>query len=174
MNMNKLFDEFLTTQEKKPLTNPVTNTYSLPGRGRKQCPECNTYVGVRAKVCKCGYVFPKTVASNNNLKSAIEKVNEEKATPEERALAFALGFQDGVFVHAIGNPPLVKLVDVTYPSICQFVEQTIDKGMANHKMYTPSAIKHVLGHKLGFNSQDYKRACTHVDTWVKSIINRVE
>ena len=27
-------------------------------RGRKQCPNCGTFVGVRTKVCSCGYEFP--------------------------------------------------------------------------------------------------------------------
>lgn len=29
--------------------------FSEPGRGRRQCPSCETYVGVRTPVCVCGY-----------------------------------------------------------------------------------------------------------------------
>jgi len=35
--------------------------YSGPGRGRKQCPECKEYVGVRNTDCKCGHMFTSTL-----------------------------------------------------------------------------------------------------------------
>lgn len=31
-----------------------------PGRGKKQCPVCKEYRGVRTRHCNCGHVFVKT------------------------------------------------------------------------------------------------------------------
>lgn len=32
-------------------------TSEVPGRGKRQCPDCKKYVGVRVAVCPCGHVF---------------------------------------------------------------------------------------------------------------------
>ena len=34
-------------------------TFKKGGRGRKQCPECNTFVAARSEVCACGFKFKK-------------------------------------------------------------------------------------------------------------------
>lgn len=31
---------------------------AVRGRGRKQCPKCKSFVGVRTITCDCGYEFP--------------------------------------------------------------------------------------------------------------------
>lgn len=35
----------------------MSQTYDGPGRGRKQCPECQKFIGVRCHECVCGYKF---------------------------------------------------------------------------------------------------------------------
>jgi hypothetical protein len=32
---------------------------TVPGRGKKQCPKCERYLGVRSAKCDCGYEFPR-------------------------------------------------------------------------------------------------------------------
>jgi len=39
------------------LTQPQVNVYNEAGRGRKQCPACQKYVGVRNAKCVCGHDF---------------------------------------------------------------------------------------------------------------------
>lgn len=41
-----------TTEEESP-----EGTYSEGGPGRKQCPECKQYVGIRKRTCPCGHSF---------------------------------------------------------------------------------------------------------------------
>lgn len=42
------------------------STSTEPGRGRKQCPGCNLYIGVRSAKCTCGHVFnPETAAKQD-------------------------------------------------------------------------------------------------------------
>ena len=44
------------------------------GRGKKQCPKCNTYVGVRSAVCGCGHEFVKGAAKTKPAaKPAVEE-----------------------------------------------------------------------------------------------------
>ena len=38
--------------------NDTKKTFDGPGRGRKQCKNCQAYVGVRSAVCVCGVSFP--------------------------------------------------------------------------------------------------------------------
>lgn len=33
------------------------NTFTEPGRGRKQCPECDLYIGAATSTCVCGHIF---------------------------------------------------------------------------------------------------------------------
>lgn len=165
MNMDELFDDFLDS-ETSSKSRDIT-VYSLPGRGRKQCPDCDRFVGVRTKQCMCGHIFEK-----GKTKKVVHE-QQDLASESEKLLAAKFGFQGGRFVYAIGNPPNVHLKDVTYPSVKAFAETLIDKGLADKCMYTPKAIKHLLGHQLGFNSEDYKHVCQHIDTWVYSLVGEV-
>ena len=39
----------------------------MAGRGRKDCPNCNTEIGARSHLCSCGYHFPSGESRKNLL-----------------------------------------------------------------------------------------------------------
>ena len=41
----------------------------MAGRGRKDCPNCNTEIGARSHVCSCGYHFPSGEIRKDLIKS---------------------------------------------------------------------------------------------------------
>lgn len=52
--------------------------YTEPGRGRKGCPKCNKYVGVKTATCPCGYDF-----SGGSLKALKPEEPKEIVTYDE-------------------------------------------------------------------------------------------
>jgi len=52
---------------------PKTKEHTSEGRGRKKCPECKVIVGVRTKICPCGYDY-----------AAHSKVRAEEKEKEKR------------------------------------------------------------------------------------------
>jgi len=73
-------DEFLDQNEENEFSEQKKeiNTYDKPSRGRKYCPECNKYVGVRLKFCVCGFEF---IAGE---KHEPEKILTDKEKQERR------------------------------------------------------------------------------------------
>lgn len=49
----------------------ITQIWSSPARGRKQCRSCSIYVATRAHVCRCGFVFSKSKNPKANHKNRI-------------------------------------------------------------------------------------------------------
>ena len=45
---------------------PVNTVYDGPGRGRKQCPKCEIYVGVKTGICNCGHDFSEGTMRSQN------------------------------------------------------------------------------------------------------------
>ena len=60
------------------------------GRGRKLCPSCNKYPGVRSRVCLCGYEFgtkvaPKKLQIRVATKEVVRTESKPKTQPEIEA-----------------------------------------------------------------------------------------
>jgi hypothetical protein len=51
------------------------------GRGRKQCPNCQKIVGVRTRVCECGYNF-SIKSSKTSKKAPVTEINSSEPTEE--------------------------------------------------------------------------------------------
>jgi hypothetical protein len=51
------FLDIIKTQETKKEDSPKNLKDSVGGKGKKQCCQCRSYVGVRTKICNCGYDF---------------------------------------------------------------------------------------------------------------------
>lgn len=161
-------DDIVKQIEKKKFDSLDTNGNG-PGRGRKQCPECKSYVGVRTGECNCGYVFNKD--AELKLTIAEKRKVEDAATEEERnyAMAVCSGFSGTLVYVASGKCPY-HFVGEDYDSISAACWQIVYDGLNDGKIYLPSAIKHWIGHRFGFNSKKYKRICEHVDKWANKVV----
>jgi len=149
MNVSDIFDT-------------VMNRSDNPGRGKKQCPNCENYVGVRTYQCACGYEF---VAKVKKLTQKEQDVIDNQATDEDKLYAIRIGSPGGRLVYAASNRPSVKLTDVTKGTVFDYCELIIYEGIQYGAIYTPAAIKGYIQHQLGYNSEEYGIACSHVDEW---------
>jgi hypothetical protein len=72
------FLDFVKKQEVQIEEKPTIQSTNTAGKGKKQCLQCENYVGVRKKICDCGFDFEtKTLslfASTNEQKSLIQKL----------------------------------------------------------------------------------------------------
>jgi len=58
MNLTEKFNKkILEAEEKNKLALETKPIKSGPGPGKKYCKGCNSYVGARTQVCKCGFSF---------------------------------------------------------------------------------------------------------------------
>lgn len=160
LNVDDLINDILGSKSTKI---KKMNKYSLPGRGRKQCPECKTYVGVRTQDCECGYKFNFNSSED---KPVASKYDDPPLTDDENRYIFAIGAGKGgrVVWTGAGESP-AKLVGTDDKSVKQFCDDVVFSGMSDGKIYMPNAIRCWLRHTLGASSQSYKKAVAFVNEW---------
>lgn len=71
------------------------NTIQTPSRGRKQCGGCKTFVGVRTRVCECGFNFTMGVVA-----TAKKKVKAPNSSGKTRS------FDMGTILTPAGKCPI--------------------------------------------------------------------
>jgi hypothetical protein len=137
-----------------------------PGRGKKQCPDCEMYVGIRTYQCDCGHKFVEK-KTKEELRS-----EENQPTDEERLYAQCVGAPSGRLVYRGSGSPPVKLTKITPEFVSDYCNLIVHDGIMNGKIYTVSAIKGYLQHQYGYNSGEYMSASVLVDKWYDEIIGR--
>jgi len=60
-------------------------TFKTSGKGRKQCPECSTYVAARSVNCVCGYAFKKGKVATKAVSKPAKKDKPAKKAKKETA-----------------------------------------------------------------------------------------
>lgn len=125
----------------------MSSTFDEPGKGRKQCPNCKKYIGIRTAKCPsegCGHVFseptsrrPAQVISNN-----AHRAMHQVGTP-------GVGYGG---VSGNGNPqPLCPVKPAgqwphTDEQVVNWIEDVVQAGMANGTVYMPQAIAYMANH----------------------------
>ena len=147
MNIDNLANDILNSVDRKKPVKPRSK-YHRAGKGRKHCPNCDVYVGVRTLICECGHEFVK--GESKPFQSVAEK-NQRFAEPisdEDLRYALALGLTHGCTMVYAGAGPCPARLGSTNPqdlqSVYQFCEDIVSAGIANKKLYMPSAIKNWL------------------------------
>lgn len=159
--IDALISEVMSTAAK-----PTSKTFDKAGRGRKQCPECNTYVGVRTSMCTCGHDFSSDVKKNH--------INPDREDVlEESLVKYINGIKPGlnkvlIIFTPSGKCPLI-LDKYDYESVQNFCEELVDLGLKDGRLYMPSAIKLWLGKQLDRSSDKFKEVVVHLDKWIKTV-----
>ena len=161
MNAEELIDEILGSLDKKSVSK---NVYVCAGRGRKPCPKCGNYVGVRSSLCECGHEFVKgqtTVATADK-----NKAFEEPLSDEDKRYIRAIGCGNGgrVIYTGAGKPP-AKLTGIDYESVSEFCDNVVFAGIANGKIYMPGAIKNFARHVVGDTAMSMVTISDYIDDW---------
>lgn len=147
MNIENLANEILGSVDRKKVVKPRIK-YHRAGKGRKNCPKCDAYVGVRTLICECGHEFVK--GETKAVPSAAEKNSkfEEDISDENCRYALAVGLLHGCRLVYAGSGPCPAHLATSDPedfrSIKQFCEDIVSAGIPDKKLYMPSAIKNWL------------------------------
>lgn len=60
------------------------STFTGPGRGRKQCPACKIYVGVRSHSCPCGHAFKVIKNTYYKVDNSTPEAQPSNSAPKKR------------------------------------------------------------------------------------------
>lgn len=139
-----------------------------PGRGRKQCPDCQLYQGVRNRECnECGYNF------NQSAKPTADVRWDDSLEQKERRLRYTLSLSadfDTVILTPSGECP-AKLNDCNDETVFKWCEEVTTKGLSEGKIYTEEALKYYLRSFVSVNSEEYEFASALVEEWTDTVIN---
>jgi hypothetical protein len=160
MNADDILNDVLKNSRGVKLAKPQTQ-YVRAGKGRKECPQCHVFVGVRTLTCVCGHNF----VIGQSKKDTSRPV-EEPVSDEDRRYAIAAGLDSGgVMVYAGSGPCPAKLVTTDYNGVVQFCNDIVHSGLPQRKLYMPSAIKCWLRNIIPPDDEDYSHVCKLIDKW---------
>ncbi len=124
-------------------------THNMPGRGRRQCPGCKQYVGVRVAKCDCGYEFVLAPAKPREPKPAEVKPVEAKARPTQQVenLQPSSNYA-AIYAPGAGYPNRGSLCPVAPHSsseedVCSWIDELQDLAHHRNCEYAKSAIKYM-------------------------------
>jgi len=162
VNIKQLAHTIITSIDRKnKVTTHKKTKYVRGGRGRKYCPECKCYVGVKTKICFCGHEFEFNAVENNKKK---EIVQNETISDEDRRYAIAISASRGTFMFAVAGPIPVQFQSNTHDNalhVRNFCEDVVSYGLTQNKIFLPTAIKNCLRHKVE-NCDDF---LDMIDDW---------
>ena len=123
-------------------------TYETTGRGRKQCPECDSIVGVRTGVCVCGYSFKKATEA---AKTPVEAPEEEGA---------------GVIRFMVSTPAgkcPVDLKTTKLKDVKKWLLEVEKHGRKQSDQYTIDAYKYYVRSFYNIHTDEYRKVARHID-----------
>lgn len=176
MKSISIFEEGTTAEE-----TPVSTTESVvvgkvfdgPGRGRKQCPSCEIYIGVRSKNCpSCDHSFER------RRQVAVKPKDEAKGPTVKRTRKTRVGKEPSVETHTEDGRPFsivitpagkcpVELKGVDENSVSEWSEGLRKFGASRCELYTPDAMKYYVRSFYSVFSEEYKTVCEILDRQVE-------
>ena len=128
------------------------------GKGRKQCDACKAYVGVRTKVCACGFDFA------NHKKPEKERISS--ITDEDRLFALAYGYpspRSYIYCPAGEHSAPKSIDDEGFENWTE--SYIIDDG----RVMTPTGYRYIL--RQNFSDEKLIGVLSKFNIWVKGKIN---
>ncbi len=163
MDIDNMANEILENIENKPAAKKQ-NVYVRAGKGRKLCPDCGSYVGVRTSFCECGHEFIKGQSTNASTADKNSQF-EEPLSDEDKRYIRAIGCGKGgrVIYAAAGECP-AKLLGIDYESVSNFCDDVVFSGFALGKIYMPGAIKNWARHVITL-PETVEKVADMIDQW---------
>ena len=138
---------------------PDINVFDGRGRGRKECPECRRYIGVRHKVCICKHEFKKK-------EQPVTEV-EGPEYIEARDFMSALGYNHiGFRILFIprGECP-VKFTG----SVSEWADAVIERYYGYFYLMSPMALRYMLDKFSPVLSDRYKENRKALYKWISQV-----
>ncbi len=150
-----------------------------PGQGKKQCPKCKVYIGVRNKSCVCGYEWEKTVASAPVLIASRSSFGGSSVAIKKRKKDYSLPQEPKVVINSVcgvlytpGGPSLEAGLKIKfqaapddYQAISEWAGAMLDMGQSRGFNYGPQSLRYFLRYYFDINSPEYKVAVGTLNQW---------
>lgn len=149
----KVFDT--GTPRKQEAEEKPVKTFDGPGRGRKQCSGCESYVGVRNKLCLvCGteFIKRKKVSVAKPKKELVER-------PKPRVGAYPPGEYNQVITIPSGKSPY-KLVGHDEETVIAWAKKIRGHYLDKNEMITNEGIRYYSRQFYDVFSDEYKIICS--------------
>jgi hypothetical protein len=132
-----------------------------PGKGRKECPNCQKHVGAIVKICFCGHAFVKP----DNTQPL------DPATIEARQFAAAFGLT-GVMYHTVtGKCPVNPL---KYSSIGDWAEDLNAGYPPLGGFYSPLCLRYFLTSAIGAEHPQRDTLLNQLNAWITNSTKHIQ
>jgi hypothetical protein len=135
------------------------NSWKEAGKGRKQCPTCKVYVGVRTSKCVCGFSF---AAEKVRAKKTAAKKNEKESTATTQEVA-PYKYTNHIILSTPSGMCPVKLSVVTKPRVKEWAMKLIEFHLGKGEKLKPEALKYYVRHFHSVLTDEYHKACNIID-----------
>jgi hypothetical protein len=95
-----------------------------PGRGRKLCPSCKMYPGVRSKICNCGHEFKPSASKKISIKVPTDITNLVEPEESDEVRVSKYNGIRGTIVLIPNGKPKHKLEGTSYDDVFNWVTKT--------------------------------------------------
>lgn len=150
-NLDGLLDGLTDSVERKELSEYNLDTRNnIGGKGKKLCPECQMYSGVRTKFCTCGHEFEAKAKTIVEEKKIEEHKSNFEVEPDTLAYIRGLNLTGKrlltVYTPSGKCPFSFAQSDITYDNVREFCEDIVDFGIQQSppRLYLPTAISYWL------------------------------
>ena len=139
-------------------TSTIDTSTSSGGKGKKQCPNCKNFTGVRSRICtNCNHLFSSPVIAATKL------------------------ITGGIGVRVIHTPAgicPIKLYGTSFEEVSEWANKVMVAGAEKNLRYLPPALKYFLRHSFELFSEEWNQASLSLGEWVNvnivSPIQRIE
>lgn len=153
------------------------NTWNEAGKGRKQCPTCKIYVGVRSSNCKCGFSFAaekvrekkaqiKTAETKNvSLKKVSGKIttsnSKQEEVPQEEEWIYQ--YTNHVILSTPSGMCPVELAIIGRPQVKEWATKLVQFHAKKGEKLKPEALKYYVRHFHNVLTDEFHQACYIID-----------
>ncbi len=156
--MNEI-DNILEIMDGIPEDKPQIKIFDGRGRGRKQCPKCQKFIGVRHKICVCKHVFQKKP-------EPIPEVDGPEYV-EARNFVSALGYNHigfRVLFAPRGTCPVKFNGDVP-----EWADEVVERYYGDNFILSPIALRYMLDKFSPILSDSYMDNRIALREWIDQI-----
>lgn len=157
-----IYHETITKVDKPAKDNqPEPQDTKGAGRGRKQCPACHNYVGVRTRQCDCGHEFSKTNGGDAPVHAPKQepKTEAKDAPPKDEPRPSHIRRQ-GVWTPAGAAP--AKLSGTSEDEVYEWAEKVLAHGERVGKHYLVQALIYWVREFYDINGPEFPIVKAHL------------
>lgn len=148
------------TQPEIQVAKASTQEAKGAGRGRKQCPACHNYVGVRTRTCDCGHEFGKANGGEAPANPPKQEPKTETVAPPKDEPRPSHIRRQGVWTPAGAAP--AKLTGTSEEEVYEWAEKVLAHGERVGKHYLVQALIYWVREFYDINGPEHPIVKAHL------------